>query len=59
MNGQGTLTMSSGTQYIGEFRDGEKHGRGVEGTPGGQGKTGHWMYGMYVGQKKPGGLKKK
>ena len=51
--------MSSGTQYIGEFKEGEKHGRGVEGTPGGKGKTGHWIYDMYVGQQKPDELKKK
>jgi hypothetical protein len=25
-NGHGTLTLSSGTQYVGEWKDGERHG---------------------------------
>ena len=58
-NGQGTFTLSDGTKYVGEWKDGERHGRGVEGIEEGEGKTGYWLYGMYVGKEKPEELKEK
>ncbi len=28
-NGQGTYTYPNGDQYVGQWKDGKKHGRGV------------------------------
>ena len=58
-HGQGTYTYPDGSKYVGEWKDGERHGRGVEGIEEREGKTGYWLYGMYVGKEKPEELKEK
>jgi len=57
-NGTGTLQINNtGKVYVGSFRNGKRHGFGVEGIEGGEGKVGYWMYGMYVGKEQPEGMK--
>ena len=51
------MIYSHGVSYVGEWKDGQKHGWGVEGVEDGDGKIGYWLYDMYVGKEKPEELK--
>jgi hypothetical protein len=59
VNGQGTFAYSNDETYEGSWKDGKKHGMGVEGTPGGEKKKGYWLHNLYVGKDKPEELEEK
>ena len=42
MNGMGKLTRSDGSSFEGEFKEGKRHGRGVETLNGGRKCEGVW-----------------
>ena len=52
-NGQGTIIYPGGYKYTGEWKDGKKHGKGIEKISGGETKRGYWVNDKYVGQQKP------
>jgi hypothetical protein len=58
-NGHGTMLYSTGHQYVGEFKDGQRNGRGILVLPGGRKLEGVWennhiIEGIYT---KPDGTK--
>ncbi|MHB8810164.1 MAG: hypothetical protein ACYC9M_09145 [Desulfobulbaceae bacterium] len=42
-----------GYKYVGEWKDGKRHGYGIESYPGNDDKAGYWVDDMYVGKEKP------
>jgi len=58
-NGQGIIIYPDGDTYEGSWKDGKKHGMGVEGTPGGEKKKGYWLHNLYAGKDKPEELEEK
>ena len=48
MHGQGTYTYSSGSKYIGEYKDGNMHGKGTSTFPDGTEETGIWADNEYL-----------
>ena len=55
-NGKGTMLYKDGSTYIGEFKNGQRHGYGISQEKGGEGKLGYWMCDILVGNKKPEAL---
>jgi hypothetical protein len=48
-NGQGTLTFSNGAKYVGEFRDGQYNGQGIQySTDGSILQSGIWENGVFI-----------
>ena len=45
MSGEGKFTWTDGKIYIGEFRNGQLHGRGTIYYPNGQKASGEWVDG--------------
>ena len=45
------MTYPDGTQYIGEFKDGERSGQGTLTYPDGRKLTGQFKDGKFVGEK--------
>ena len=49
INGQGTLTFSSGAKYVGAFRDGKQTGQGIEYRADGSIiRSGIWENGSFI-----------
>ena len=52
MNGQGTYTWSTapnkGDKYVGEWKDGKKHGQGTYTFAGGETSKGYYMNGDFI-----------
>ena len=44
----GTYTFASGEKYVGEFKDGKKHGQGTYTYADGEKYSGYWMNGKFV-----------
>jgi MORN repeat len=51
-NGQGTLTQSDGSEYVGEFKDGEPNGQGTMTYANGDKYVGKWKDGNRTEQGK-------
>ena len=49
-NEQGIYTFPDGSRYIGEFKDGEKHGQGTFVSPNGETYEGEYKDGLPNGQ---------
>lgn len=43
MNGEGILTLGHGAKYVGNWKDDEKHGKGVYYWPDGDTYDGDWI----------------
>lgn len=50
VNGRGTLILESGEQYVGEFKNGLRHGYGTLTLPSGAHYSGEWQYGVRHGR---------
>jgi len=48
MNGQGALTLLDGHRYVGEFKDGDRHGQGTMTLPDGTIQKGLWKDDVFV-----------
>ena len=48
VNGYGTYTWRDGAKYVGEYRDGKRHGQGTKTWPDGTVKRGIWENGKLV-----------
>jgi hypothetical protein len=49
-NGQGTLTWTNGSKYVGQFKDSKQHGQGTYTFPDGYKYVGEWKDGKQHGQ---------
>ena len=49
-NGQGTMTLSDGANYVGEFKNGKPNGQGTMTLPDGTKYIGEWKNGKPNGQ---------
>ena len=49
-NCQGTETWENGRKYIGEYKDGTRHGQGTMTHPDGAKYFGQWMDGLQIGK---------
>ena len=47
-NGYGTYTYASGDKFVGEWKDGKKHGQGTHTFPDGTVQEGLWEYGYFI-----------
>ena len=52
VNGQGTLTFSDGSKYVGEFKEGKSHGQGTRTWSNGKIEEGIWENNRLVREKK-------
>ena len=50
VNGQGTLTFSDGSKYVGEWKDDKRHGQGTFTSAKGDKYVGEWKDGKTHGQ---------
>tara|TARA_B100000315_G_scaffold164517_1_gene153154 strand:- start:316 stop:510 length:195 start_codon:yes stop_codon:yes gene_type:complete len=46
---QGTHTFADGTKYVGEYRDGTRHGQGTYTFADGRVEKGTWVNGEFLG----------
>jgi len=51
-NGQGTMKYDDGSEYVGEWKDGQHNGQGTFTLPDGRKEVGEWKDGNYNGQEK-------
>ena len=57
-NGMGRLTWANGSKFVGNFKKGKRHGKGLFTFPDGRREQGEWVHGLLnVEEVERGGIK--